>query len=81
MLRWVPVVALGGCNLALNAVKPSVLDTGADSTPTDPEATDLILSEIVEGPGDRKFVEIYNGTGKRVPVSYTHLTLPTICSV
>ena len=31
--------------------------------------------------GLRSYVGVVNGMYRHIPVSYTHLTLPTICSV
>ena len=50
-----------------------------------PEAVALITDAVVEGARDGKSVSTMMQEGASVitadPVSYTHLTLPTICSV
>jgi hypothetical protein len=59
--RWVALWALGGCNLALNAVRERASgDTGDVEL-----ATDVIMSEVMAGSDGVKFVELYNGTGER----------------
>jgi hypothetical protein len=42
---------------------------------TAPTTTDLIISEYVEGSGNNKYVEIYNGTGSTVTLSNYELRL------
>jgi len=41
------------------------------------QATDLILSEYGEGPGNNKYIEIYNGTGAAVDLSIYSVKLYT----
>ena len=55
-----------------------VVSNGADMIGS--EVTIAGYAETVRGRGGICFLMLRDGTG-HIPVSYTHLTLPTICSV
>jgi len=51
------------------------LDVSTSSNFTSSNATDLFFSEYVEGSGNNKYIEIYNGTGASVDLSDYRLRL------
>ena len=54
--------------LAFSLVAPTVPQTVKAET----VATDLIISEYIEGSSFNKAIELYNGTGATVDLSSTH---------
>ncbi|MFN8295865.1 MAG: HYR domain-containing protein [Chitinophagales bacterium] len=63
------------CGTPSLSVSPSTFNcTNISSTvSTTPNATDLFISEYVEGSGNNKYIEIYNGTGAAVSLSNYNL--------
>jgi hypothetical protein len=55
------------CGIQSLAVNPSTFDCGDVGTPT--QITELFISEYIEGSGNNKCIEIYNGTGAAVNLS------------